>query len=44
MPENTPVEMHDKLPLFNTETWMYEDFELAPRSNPSAAPFPKASA
>ena len=25
-PENTPVEMHQDLPLFNTETWMYEDF------------------
>ena len=28
MPENTPVEMHKDLPLFNTETWMYEDFEI----------------
>jgi len=26
MPENTPIEMHNDLPLFNTETWMYEEF------------------
>jgi acyl dehydratase len=28
MPENTPVETHKGLPLFNTETWLYEDFEV----------------
>lgn len=28
MPESTPVEMHEDLPLFNTEDWMYEDFEI----------------
>jgi len=28
MPENTPVETHKDLPLFNTETWMYEEFEV----------------
>ena len=28
MPENTPVEMHKDLALFNTETWMYEEFEI----------------
>ena len=27
MPEQTPVEMHKQLPQFNTETWMYEEFE-----------------
>lgn len=28
MPEQTPAETHDTLPLFNTETWMYEEFEI----------------
>jgi acyl dehydratase len=28
MPENTPVETHADLPVFNTETWMYEEFEV----------------
>ncbi len=28
MPEQTPAEMHNQLPLFNTETWLYEDFEI----------------
>lgn len=28
MPEQTPVEMHKELPQFNTETWMYEEFEI----------------
>ena len=28
MPEQTPVEEHNKLPLFNTETWLYEEFEI----------------
>jgi len=27
-PESTPVELHDKLPLFQTEDWMYEEFEI----------------
>lgn len=27
-PENTPVEMHASIPAYNTETWMYEEFEL----------------
>lgn len=28
MPEQTPVEQHDKIPLHATEEWMYEDFEI----------------
>ena len=28
MPENTPPEMHDSVPLYNVEDWMYEDFEI----------------
>ncbi|WP_298367430.1 MaoC family dehydratase [uncultured Lutibacter sp.] len=28
MPENTPIEEHKNIPLYNTETWKYEDFEL----------------
>ena len=27
-PENTPVEQHDNLRRFNTEDWLYEDFEV----------------
>lgn len=26
MPENTPLEQHKDIPLYNTETWLYEDF------------------
>ncbi len=26
MPENTPLEKHDSIPVYNTETWLYEDF------------------
>jgi acyl dehydratase len=28
MPENTPIDQHKALPVFNTETWMYEEFEV----------------
>lgn len=28
MPENTPLSKHKDIPLYNTETWMYEDFKL----------------
>ncbi|AXT53380.1 MaoC family dehydratase [Aquimarina sp. BL5] len=28
MPENTPVDKHKDIPLYNTETWMYEDFKI----------------
>src|SRR5512146_2845861 len=28
MPESTPREMHSAIKLFNTEDWMYEDFEI----------------
>ncbi|MFY0626585.1 MAG: MaoC family dehydratase [Reichenbachiella sp.] len=28
MPENTPPSEHANIALYNTETWMYEDFEL----------------
>ncbi len=28
MPESTPPESHAAVPVYNTETWMYEDFEL----------------
>ena len=28
MPEQTHPDVHDELPLFNTETWLYEDFEI----------------
>lgn len=28
MPESTPVAQHKDLPLFNTEDWLYEDFEV----------------
>ncbi|WP_299555981.1 MaoC family dehydratase [Seonamhaeicola sp.] len=28
MPENTPLEQHKDIPLYNTETWMYEDFQI----------------
>ncbi|MEC3907853.1 MaoC family dehydratase [Tamlana sp. 2201CG12-4] len=28
MPENTPLEEHKKIKLFNTEDWLYEDFEI----------------
>jgi len=28
MPENTPKEKHDDIPLRATEDWMYEDFEI----------------
>jgi acyl dehydratase len=27
-PENTPPELHAQLPLFQTEDWFYEDFEI----------------
>lgn len=28
MPENTPLEEHKNIKLFNTEDWLYEDFEV----------------
>ncbi|WP_422080573.1 MaoC family dehydratase [Ulvibacterium sp.] len=28
MPENTPLEKHKDVPVYNTETWMYEDFKI----------------
>lgn len=28
MAENTPLIEHKNIPLYNTETWMYEEFEL----------------
>ncbi len=28
MPENTPLEKHKDIRLFNTEDWLYEDFEV----------------
>ncbi|SDW31347.1 Acyl dehydratase [Lutibacter oricola] len=28
MPENTPLSDHKNIPLYNTETWLYEDFEI----------------
>ena len=28
MPENTPLEEHKNIKLFNTEVWLYEDFEV----------------
>ena len=28
MPENTPLSEHKNIPLYNTETWLYEDFEI----------------
>ena len=28
MPENTPIERHKEIKLFNTEDWLYEDFEI----------------
>ena len=28
MPENTPIDQHKKIKLFNTEEWLYEDFEI----------------
>jgi acyl dehydratase len=28
MPEKTPPEQHGQIPVYNTETWMYEDFEI----------------
>ncbi|HUH47391.1 MAG TPA: MaoC family dehydratase [Arenibacter sp.] len=28
MPENTPLENHKDIKLFNTENWLYEDFEI----------------
>ncbi len=27
-PENTPPELHGQIPLFQTEDWFYEDFEI----------------
>lgn len=28
MPESTPKEQHDQIKLYNTEDWMYEEFEV----------------
>ncbi|WP_075590442.1 MaoC/PaaZ C-terminal domain-containing protein [Labilibacter marinus] len=28
MPENTPVEKHNDIKLYNTEDWLYEDFVI----------------
>ncbi|WP_111708970.1 MaoC family dehydratase [Lutibacter citreus] len=28
MPEKTPLSQHKDIPLYNTETWMYEDFKV----------------
>ncbi len=28
MPENTPIEKHSEIKLYNTEDWLYEDFVL----------------
>jgi len=28
MPEQTPVEQHEEIPVYATEEWMYEDFEI----------------
>lgn len=27
-PENTPADQHERIPLFQTEDWLYEDFEI----------------
>lgn len=32
MPENTPLEKHKDIKLFNTENWLYEDFEIGLKS------------
>lgn len=32
MPENTPLENHKEIKLFNTENWLYEDFEIGLKS------------
>ena len=32
MPENTPLEAHKDIKLFNTEDWLYEDFEIGLKS------------
>lgn len=28
MPESTPIDQHANVPQYNTEQWMYEDFEV----------------
>ncbi|TGV02604.1 MaoC family dehydratase [Flavivirga rizhaonensis] len=28
MSENTPIEQHKDIPVYNTEEWMYEDFKI----------------
>ena len=32
MPEKTPLETHKDIKLFNTEDWLYEDFEIGLKS------------
>ena len=32
MPENTPLEKHRDIKLFNTEDWLYEDFQVGLKS------------
>ncbi len=32
MPENTPLNEHSNIKLFNTEDWLYEDFEIGIKS------------
>ncbi len=32
MPENTPLEIHQDIKLFNTEDWLYEDFEIGQKT------------
>ena len=28
MPEKTPIDQHAQIPQYNTENWLYEDFEI----------------